>query len=77
MAIYIWKCKSCGHEHEIERPINQSDVPPDKCDGCGQRKHKLYYGDFWEKIITKTNFSLKGGGWFKDSYQKKGDKNDN
>ena len=70
MATYVWKCQDCGHEQEVERPITESDVPPERCEGCGQDKGHLPYGRFWQKLIQRTSFTLQGGGWYKDSYQK-------
>jgi putative FmdB family regulatory protein len=67
MAIYVWKCKKCDHEQEVERKISESDWPPTECEECGTKSYQM-----WEKIIQPTNFKLQGGGWFKDSYQKPG-----
>lgn len=60
MAIYVWKCEKCQTTQEIERKMEDSDVPPDTCE-CGV--------GVWTKMISPCSFSLKGGGWFKDGYQ--------
>ena len=65
MAIYIWKCKECDYQETVERTMADSEVPPPRCESC----HKENQG--WIKQITRTGFVLKGGGWYKDGYNKK------
>lgn len=58
MPIYEYKCVKCDKVYEIWCSFNdKNDFSCDKCGG------KL------EKIVSLTNFHLKGGGWFKDGYQ--------
>jgi len=64
--IYDWVCKKCNIITSVERKVSEIDNVT-KCSSCGS--------EYTERIISKTNFSLKGGGWYKDAYQK-GDKND-
>lgn len=65
MPIYEYRCKNCGNELEIIQKI--SDPPLVECPKCG--KESL------EKVISPTQFQLKGTGWyvtdFKDNAKKK------
>jgi putative FmdB family regulatory protein len=61
MPTYEYKCTSCLVEIEIEHSIK--DEPLKKCRDCGR--------DSLQRLIScGTNFSLKGGGWYKDLYSK-------
>ncbi len=65
MPIYEYACGKCEHEFEVEQRM--SDDPIKTCPKCRSRKVK--------KLISKTSFVLKGGGWYSDLYSsaKKGD----
>jgi len=58
MPIYEYKCKACGREFEYQQRMSD----PDKtlCEACG--------AEALERIISRTAFTLKGGGWYKDLY---------
>lgn len=58
MPIYEYTCEKCGHEFEREQRI--SDPPVRSCPVCRARKVR--------KLISRTSFVLKGGGWYKDLY---------
>jgi putative FmdB family regulatory protein len=58
MPIYEYACGKCEHEFEAEQRI--SDDPIKTCPKCRSRKVK--------KLISKTSFVLKGGGWYSDLY---------
>lgn len=58
MPIYDYACKACGHEFEREQRIH--DAPVRKCPKCGKLQAK--------RLISRTSFVLKGGGWFNDLY---------
>lgn len=58
MPIYEYRCPDCGHEFESMRRI--SDDPLKECPECGKQEVK--------KLISRTSFVLKGGGWYKDHY---------
>lgn len=57
--IYEFKCKNC-HITEKYFPIN-SDIEVTECRICGAEAKRL---------ISKSNFILKGKGWAKDGYNK-------
>jgi putative FmdB family regulatory protein len=57
MPIYEYKCPTCGAfdaQQRITAPALQA------CPTCGARV---------ERLISRTSFALKGGGWAKDGYQ--------
>jgi putative FmdB family regulatory protein len=58
MPVYEYICKGCDHEFEREHRI--SDSPIRKCPACGAMKAK--------RLISRTSFVLKGGGWYSDLY---------
>ncbi len=62
MPTYDYGCKACGHEFEKEQRI--SDKPVKKCPSCGKLQAK--------RLISKTSFVLKGGGWYSDLYASSG-----
>ena len=57
MPIYEYQCANCGQKKEVIQKI--SDEPLQRCEACGQ--------DSLKKLISATNFQLKGGGWYKAS----------
>jgi putative FmdB family regulatory protein len=58
MPVYEYQCSACGHEFEREQRI--SEDPIKKCPKCGKLKAK--------RLISRTSFVLKGGGWYGDLY---------
>lgn len=58
MPIYEYQCSHCGHLAEITQKF--SDPPLSACPECGSDEVK--------KLISRTSFQLKGGGWFADGY---------
>lgn len=60
MPIYVFRCEKCDEEKE---KLQKVDAPFPKCEKCG--------GDTY-KAIVPSNFALKGEGWYKDGYQKRG-----
>jgi putative FmdB family regulatory protein len=57
MPIYEYACEKCGNEFEAEQRITED--PLKTHDGCGGPVKRL---------ISRTAFSLKGGGWYSDHY---------
>lgn len=66
MPIYEYRCQRCGHQLEVMQKV--SDPAPDRCPKCEQP------GPL-ERLMSRTSFQLKGGGWYADLYgsAKKGD----
>lgn len=58
MPIYEYVCESCGHYLEARQKL--SDEPLTDCPNCRQSR--------LERIVSASNFSLKGGGWYADGY---------
>jgi putative FmdB family regulatory protein len=58
MPIYEYQCEKCEHEFEREQRI--TDPPVKTCPKCRSRRVK--------KLISRTSFVLKGGGWYSDLY---------
>jgi putative FmdB family regulatory protein len=58
MPVYEYVCNACGKEFEYQQRM----ADPDKtvCEACGK--------EALERIISRTAFQLKGGGWYKDLY---------
>jgi len=57
MPIYEYRCTKCQHQMEVLQKI--SDGPKRKCPECAGKL---------EKLISRTSFQLKGGGWFDSGY---------
>ena len=61
MPTYEYACRACGHEFEREQRI--SEDPIKKCPSCGKPEVR--------RLISRTSFVLKGGGWYSDLYSSK------
>jgi putative FmdB family regulatory protein len=66
MPIYEYACEKCESEFEVEQRI--TDDPIKSCPRCKSRKIK--------RLISRTSFVLKGGGWYSDLYSSPGAKDD-
>lgn len=64
MPIYDYQCQKCGHEFEKEQRIIEDPIK--KCPACKANQAK--------RLISKTSFVLKGGGWYNDLYSSTGSK---
>ncbi|HEX8087843.1 MAG TPA: zinc ribbon domain-containing protein [Blastocatellia bacterium] len=60
MPIYEYICEKCGSHIEAIQKV--SDAPLKRCQKC---RGKL------EKIVSRTSFQLKGGGWYLSDYSRK------
>lgn len=58
MPIYEYLCERCGKVNEVIQKLNEK--PPRKCDECGATK--------LAKLVSRSAFQLKGGGWYADLY---------
>jgi len=61
MPIYEYECDKCQEAFEISQKI--SEPPLTACPKCGSPVRKL---------ISRTSFQLKGGGWYQTDYKKPG-----
>jgi len=59
MPIYEYTCDQCGNTTEQMQKV--SDPAPETCPSCGA-KHSL------SKLVSRSSFQLKGGGWYADLY---------
>lgn len=59
MPIYEYKCQKCGKELEVMHKVN--DPAPAECPACHE-------AGTMEKLVSRTSFQLKGGGWYSDLY---------
>ena len=57
MPIYEYRCRDCGETIEVMQKITAG--PLRKCRSCSGKL---------EKLISRTSFLLKGGGWFDSGY---------
>jgi putative FmdB family regulatory protein len=57
MPVYEYQCKSCGRDFEYQQRM--TDPEKTTCEACGGAL---------DRLISRTAFSLKGGGWYKDLY---------
>ena len=60
MPIYEYICEKCGSQIEAIQKV--SDPPLKRCQKC---RGKL------EKVVSRTSFQLKGGGWYLSDYSRK------
>lgn len=58
MPIYEYLCESCGKITEVVQKVD--DRPPRTCSECGARK--------LARLVSRSAFQLKGGGWYSDLY---------
>ncbi len=57
MPIYEYRCLKCGNVKEVLQKLSDGRLRK-----CGLCSGKL------EKLISRTSFQLKGGGWFAHGY---------
>ena len=65
VPIYEYLCEGCGRITEVMQKL--TDPPPRECSECGS--HDI------AKLVSRSAFQLKGGGWYADLYgsRRKGD----
>lgn len=59
MPIYEYSCQSCGKTIDVLQKV--SDPTPEACTACGAT------GSL-SKLVSRSSFVLKGGGWYADLY---------
>tara|TARA_R110000823_G_C15753793_1_gene482173 strand:- start:305 stop:505 length:201 start_codon:yes stop_codon:yes gene_type:complete len=64
MPLFTQQCPDCGHQFEVL--VSVKDIQKDQaCSACGSPRTV--------RQVSKTNFSLQGGGWASEGYAKGGD----
>jgi putative FmdB family regulatory protein len=61
MPIYEYRCRSCGQTMEAIQKMGAG--PLRKCRSCSGRL---------DKLVSRSSFALKGGGWYSEGYAKNG-----
>ena len=59
MPIYEYTCSKCHKLSDVLQKL--SDPPPERCPVCGAE-------DTLTRVVSRTSFVLKGGGWGADLY---------
>ena len=60
MPIYEYRCRTCSHEFETVQRVGARMLR--KCPECSGRL---------DKLVSRTSFQLKGGGWYAQGYSDK------
>lgn len=59
MPIYEYRCTGCEKTFEIMQKVGDGQLR--KCRECSGKL---------EKLVSRTSFLLKGGGWYSEGYSK-------
>jgi len=59
MPIYEYECSQCHQLSDALQKVN--DPPPETCPHCGAQRTL-------SRLLSRTSFVLKGGGWYADLY---------
>src|SRR3954466_12914425 len=59
MPIYEYTCGACGKTSDVFQKLN--DPAPDRCEQCNAE-------GTLQRVVSRTSFVLKGGGWYSDLY---------
>jgi putative FmdB family regulatory protein len=62
MPIYEYVCSACEKTSDVLQKVN--DPAPSKCEQCGAE-------GTLSRMVSRTSFVLKGGGWYSDLYGSK------
>jgi putative FmdB family regulatory protein len=58
VPIYEYLCEDCGRIAEVVQKVGER--PPRTCPECGGKK--------LARLVSRSAFQLKGGGWYSDLY---------
>lgn len=64
MPVYEYECQKCKTRYERELSIAEKKTVTPTCPHCAASKSRQ------QRLISRTNFVLKGPGWAKDNYEK-------
>jgi len=59
MPVYAYRCPHCTHEHSAIRDICSWSEDKEVCPVCDKPT---------KRIVVRSSFILKGGGWADDGY---------
>lgn len=60
MPIYEYKCRQCDNVEEVLQKFDENYYEGG-CPECGSQDMR--------KLISQSDFHLKGSGWYKDGYK--------
>ena len=63
MPIYEYRCGACGHH--LEALQKMTEAPLRKCPECGKSQLK--------RLVSASQFRLKGSGWYETDFKNKGE----
>jgi putative FmdB family regulatory protein len=63
MPIYEYRCGAC--DHHLEALQKMADSPLRKCPECGKSQLK--------RLVSASQFRLKGSGWYETDFKNKGE----
>jgi putative FmdB family regulatory protein len=63
MPIYEYRCGAC--DHHLEALQKMTDSPLRKCPQCGKSQLK--------RLVSASQFRLKGSGWYETDFKNKGE----
>lgn len=72
MPLYDYECRSCGKVQEVEASIRETEAQVARrltCAECGAAGWTEGGEPKFKRLITGSNFSLKGQGWSRDGYR--------
>ncbi len=64
MPLYEYRCTKCEHEFEQTNKMDSPNPP------CPKQNEGTQCGCDTVKLVSKSSFYLKGGGWYNDGYGK-------
>jgi putative FmdB family regulatory protein len=67
MPIYEYRCAACGHH--LEALQKMSEAPLRKCPDCGKSQLR--------RLVSASQFRLKGSGWYETDFKNKDEKRRN
>jgi putative FmdB family regulatory protein len=67
MPIYEYECSQCHQTSDALQKVN--DPPPETCPKCSAR-------NTLSRLLSRTSFVLRGGGWYADLYASSKPKSD-
>lgn len=67
MPIYEYRCAACGHD--LEALQKMTEAPLRKCPECGKAQLK--------RLVSASQFRLKGSGWYETDFKNKNEKKRN